>query len=927
MSPSMSGKQPTAGSSSPPNDHLVQDAVVLDMPPLNRFSINVPSEPSRPISTPISSDRPALSSSESGQSSDDDGDDGDESGQDRENGDTFDANYSPTISTTIRPSLPDKSALIFPHFSRAFSLPLPSQLGHLKHPHRPLFSLTRPSYSESASPEAEQFKELSLELADSVQMVIQTMLQISPTQILDPAKEQFSACSMAVPAPSMSAMLTAMKNLNYISANMAAFAAEETLLEDTPLFSNRKHNDFDIGELLQSVGDALSASVAQAGVDLVLFHGDATLKHVWVKGDEPCMSYLLSHLIRQILTTCQRGDTIELGLFVNPLSSPRRQNSLSSETDEDDPFRTTSYGEGSLECVVEIFHRFLPAGTSEGLSRPQPTFLALATRRLLSQLGATLSDHTPSFDGSLEIGRSSRLSFALDSGLSPQPTPNAIDETQSSNEPTLEQLSTFVDSLKGKKVHLHSSSKSPFAHHLTSYLTTWGMDVSHISTEGGEESLLAPPSSPTTVVSSSNNLEGYTPSGIPPKVEPPRPPKSQPVSFVVIDDDVAALKERLQSIRDEQNYPLHLNSRKRPSLASHHRPRSTSQVTRLPPTVATPHASVILHFTSLANYKATKNLVQSFLDFYRSTVSPLPVPEIMVIPKPAGPRRLLTALHTAATRPPVDPFFSPIATTPGTPSFGISYIGSPLQQHQQSVPRTSSLHRPSGSRSNSDRSSRSTQILENHGNLPPSPLSMQDSTEYFSDTVTKLGETPVKLGVTPRAGVILQSPDGQPAGIFFSPRAEKSNVLSSYSMERDRGQLSVSSGSRRSLSSKEGPSVTFSSLHEVASIEGPSPRSSEKEKDSPTTSRQYSRGNVSPTPTDAPDTQTGRGVSVESVSRKSAIATPTISPPGSPMVEPSISSLRNVRRPKMDSKGLSPAPSSKKGKSPADNNIVPPSAS
>lgn len=289
-------KQPPAELSLSPTEeaeekHLVQDAVIPDMPPFSKFSINVPTEPSRPISTPTSSDRPALSSSDSGGSDSSD----DDSGPEREAGDTFDANHSPSISR-LRPPLSGQPPQNHPRFSRAFSLPLPVQLGHLEHPHRSsVSSPMRPSYSVPVSPQS-QFAELSLELADSVQMVIQTMLQISPVQLLDPAKEQFSACALAVPTPSMSAMLTAMKNLNYISANMSAFATEEKHAEDIPLFSSRKHNDFDIGELLQNTGDALSGSAAQAGVDLVLFHGDVALRHVSVKGDESGMSYLLAHV-------------------------------------------------------------------------------------------------------------------------------------------------------------------------------------------------------------------------------------------------------------------------------------------------------------------------------------------------------------------------------------------------------------------------------------------------------------------------------------------------------------------------------------------------------------------------------------------------------------------------------------------------------
>ena len=59
---------------------------------------------------------------------------------------------------------------------------------------------------------------------------------------------------------------------------------------DTPV-------DFDLGELLQNVGDSLSGSAAQAGVDLVLYHGnDIDMRHVYVRGDEIGTSYALSYV-------------------------------------------------------------------------------------------------------------------------------------------------------------------------------------------------------------------------------------------------------------------------------------------------------------------------------------------------------------------------------------------------------------------------------------------------------------------------------------------------------------------------------------------------------------------------------------------------------------------------------------------------------
>lgn len=188
-----------------------------------------------------------------------------------------------------------------PRISRAFSMPLPSQLGPFQNPRRVSSSLDA-SPMAGPSEEPVHLQELSLELADSVQMVIQTLLQLSPPQVLDPAKEQFSACSLSIPTPSVSAMFTSMKNLNYMSANISTFGVETPLSSSSvprrskPASGTNTYIDFDVGEMLQSVGDALSGVAAQAGVDLVLFHDDLAMRHVAVKGDESGLSYTLSHV-------------------------------------------------------------------------------------------------------------------------------------------------------------------------------------------------------------------------------------------------------------------------------------------------------------------------------------------------------------------------------------------------------------------------------------------------------------------------------------------------------------------------------------------------------------------------------------------------------------------------------------------------------
>ncbi len=209
---------------------------------------------------------------------------------------TTSANTSPTTNK-FRPSASGTTShpsQHIPRFSRTTSMPLPLQLTHLQNPHRPPARSTHsdPSLStDLVSP----ISSLSIELADAFQMVIQTMLQISPPQLLESAKEQYSACSLSIPTPSMSAIFTAMKTLNYMSANLFRFY-NESGSHGYSDGDSKVQNVFDIGELLQCIGDTLSGVAAQTGVDLVLYHGEVGLRHVHVKGDECGILYALLHV-------------------------------------------------------------------------------------------------------------------------------------------------------------------------------------------------------------------------------------------------------------------------------------------------------------------------------------------------------------------------------------------------------------------------------------------------------------------------------------------------------------------------------------------------------------------------------------------------------------------------------------------------------
>ena len=272
------------------------NGAVLGVRPTNKFSVSWPSDARTGVSTPSFSERRSLTSAEGKTNTDPD--------SERKDSAQHEVFHTTPIPYKSQPPESTKSSPI-PRFSRALSMPLPSQLGYLRNPHRSdPTTPAGPNLSSCTTPVPARVCELSVELADAVQMMIQTMLQISPPHVLDPAKEQFSACAVSVPTSSISALFTAMKNLNFISANMSDLCSEPLLptgkggldmAEPPP--GQKGWVDFDIGEMLQSVGDSLSGAAAQAGVDLVLYHGDDIgLRHVCVKGDESGISYVLSHV-------------------------------------------------------------------------------------------------------------------------------------------------------------------------------------------------------------------------------------------------------------------------------------------------------------------------------------------------------------------------------------------------------------------------------------------------------------------------------------------------------------------------------------------------------------------------------------------------------------------------------------------------------
>lgn len=141
---------------------------------------------------------------------------------------------------------------------------------------------------------------VSQEIQDVALMVITTLEQCSPASILanNTTHELLTACSIAVPIASISAINTTIRQVCHVSSHL-------DLLSQLTMQAWTRSNihglplpalvlaEFDIGELLQNLGDALAGVAAKLDVDLVLYHCDHRLHHTMVIGDEGAIRHAL----------------------------------------------------------------------------------------------------------------------------------------------------------------------------------------------------------------------------------------------------------------------------------------------------------------------------------------------------------------------------------------------------------------------------------------------------------------------------------------------------------------------------------------------------------------------------------------------------------------------------------------------------------
>lgn len=240
---------------------------------------------------------------------------------------------------------------------------------------------------------------------------------------------------------------------------------------------------------------------------------------------------------------------------------------------------------------------------------------------------------------------------------------------------------------------LHAPEQSIFAKHLTSCLASWNTDISHVPVAQRTTAAAAMDSS-SSASSSCASSAATTPLVDPTTTTTPRQPSTPPVpspaieeehihsippAFILIDDDVATLESKLAEFRSQPAasanvLQAHHGSRRAAAAAAaashhhhhhHHHHAKKSSLSSSPQNFFHQGTTAIIHFTSLTKYKAVRDTIQCYA--FLPSRDPFSMPRVVVVPKPAGPRRFLTALHTAWHNSVVEPHFSAIATSPSSP--------------------------------------------------------------------------------------------------------------------------------------------------------------------------------------------------------------------------------------------------------------------
>lgn len=328
---------------------------------------------------------------------------------------------------------------------------------------------------------------------------------------------------------------------------------------------------------------------------------------------------------------CTPGASIEVGLNVNAVRDPSK-----------------------LDIIFYITHSSSPAIRNASAALLPNANL---TSQLLSYINGSCSVDTDTdnqtrfeFSFRLDCGKKdSKIFLTEDTNILLK---NHYANIKFSNEPSLKDLNKFIENLKGLKMVLHAPEQSIFAKHMTSCLASWNTDISHVP--------VTPRNVEPSVVASEPDVRPIptTPPVPSPAIEEEHI-HSIPPSFILIDDDIATLENKLGEFRTQP--PASANVLQQ----AHHGRRNHYYQPSKKTNFFHQGTTAIIHFTSLSNYKAVRETIQCYA--FLPSRDPFSMPRVVVVPKPAGPRRFLTALHTAWNNSVVEPHFSAIATSPSSP--------------------------------------------------------------------------------------------------------------------------------------------------------------------------------------------------------------------------------------------------------------------
>lgn len=706
------------------------------------------------------------------------------------------------------------------------------------------------------------------EVQDAATLAIETLRQMTPTNLFPPtvSHEQLSPCTLPIPITSVLGLFTTMLHLQYISRNMERLSRVmfteyvQGIVEKTSPHYHKGENSFDVGEFVQSLGDLVSADASLKRVEFVIYHAEYDMNHVSIKGSEESWRHALINLIKSIIDCAKAGSTVELCLSLFAVSQPE---------------------EIKNKVMVSFEITYYPNPDSDSVAEDDLAQLnALLASKLVKAMGGTLTidqldNFVKKFNVSVEVALHQTAHEDKDKGkiqdvvstsvhpldaikagdndlnatvqpqpsqflltktplVSPSPSPSSPPprrpgQSKVSAEPTIVELVRFTRRLAGLKVMLMARENSAFALRLNGYLKAWDITVSKkiISSSDGvtddAHSTDEPhPLTGSKRTSSSSSLSGKHMLGKPENSSPLAKSSQSAPAFIIIDDDAKTLGQQIMKLQTSPSSPSPA-----PRRPAHRRHKSVSSIQ---------HTSII-YFTSLPTFKDARDTVLHILGtqipgIHHSIVSTLggsslghgPLPYILVLPKPAGPRRILTAIHTAIHTPVLDQTYSPIATAPTSPAPPMRHFSEeinpfekdqiiidPVSHHAFARVPPSTQSSPGGGSSPNNMMSDQRHGRDMVRQLIEAGKTAGPMTNPFNQSPMEVmsPETPGSIHtIGSPTGILVPASGNQPSGIQFDPLARNSGTLSPSLVGPN--QRRISNGSGRLLGhSYSGEGVVF----------------------------------------------------------------------------------------------------------------------